>query len=349
MRKSILSKIFAIALGAAVMIGTIASSTLEVKAAHDVKATVYGTVDAGTTGTLLKLKTAQGDMLIKIDGDTNTSACKLLLPDSAVYVDVYYGDDAYMHADKISTTNTGTVSGATDKTSTVTGTIADKPMKDNTIYVNMGDDQMHLKVDATTTYNCGVLYAGKKISAVVYRGTDAYMHALSISDGDYSTGSSSTGATSYYNGSVATTAVTGTVTNDRKDGKLFLKTKDGVYELKFDANTDYSNGYMLVTDKKVTAHIYRGDDACMHIAALTRTGELSGTSSAKSSMTFTGTVSGDSTDGMLLLKTSGGNMKIKLDSNTKASAGVFSGSTVSVVANNCADEYWHADSITVVK
>lgn len=347
--RGLIRKLTVSVMATAVAISMLIAPSLDAQAAHEIKATVFGTVQKGTDASTLYLKTAQGDMIIKLDPDTESS-CKLLIQGTEIYVGVYYGSDAYMHAATISASNTGTTASSDNKTYTVTGTIADKPVEDNVLFVNMGDDQMHLKLDANTSYNCGVLYAGKSITATIYRGTDAYMHAQSISDGAGGSVSSSSGATtSTYNGTAQTTAVTGKVGADSKNGKLYLESKDGTYELKLDSNTNYSGGYMLIAGKKITANIYRGDDAYMHVASTTRTGNLSNTSSGSTTLTFTGTVSGDSTDGVMYLKTSGGVVNIRLDANTSCNTPVYKGSTVSVNCVNCSDEYWHATSITVTK
>ena len=56
--------------------------------AVEILATVQGTVLSGTNAGLLKLSTKEGYMEIKIDSGTDTSACKVLLPDSRVSVSV---------------------------------------------------------------------------------------------------------------------------------------------------------------------------------------------------------------------------------------------------------------------
>ena len=45
--------------------------------AAEVIATVQGTVSSGTTSELLKLSTKEGNMEIKLDSGTDTSACKI--------------------------------------------------------------------------------------------------------------------------------------------------------------------------------------------------------------------------------------------------------------------------------
>jgi len=331
-----------------VIVGSFAVNPMEAHAEKKIVATVTGTVSKGTDSSTLYLATAQGDMIIKLDSDTEAS-CKLLLPGSTVYVAVYYGSDAYMHAASISASNNTQVDTSQYKTSTVSGTIADKAMDGNIMYVQLGDDVMHVKLDASTDYSgCGVLYAGKSITLTVYRGDDAYMHALRITDGAGS--GSAAAAQTYVDPNANTTPVTGTVNKNSNSTMLFLDSKDGTYQLKLDANTNYSNGYMLIFGKKITAYIYRGNDAYMHVSSIARTGSLSNTSSGSTNLSFTGTVTADSTDGTMFLQTSGGKMTIRIDANTQfnSSSPIYTGSKVSVAAVNCSDEYWHATSISVI-
>lgn len=60
---------------------------LEVKA-NEIIATVQGTISSGTTSDLLRLSTPQGNMEIKLDSDTDASACKILLPGKKISVSV---------------------------------------------------------------------------------------------------------------------------------------------------------------------------------------------------------------------------------------------------------------------
>ena len=70
--------------------------------AAEVIATVQGKVLSGTTDELLKLSTSDGVMEIKLDSGTDTSECKILLPDYTISVSVSHGSDGYLHAGKIS-------------------------------------------------------------------------------------------------------------------------------------------------------------------------------------------------------------------------------------------------------
>lgn len=162
------------------------AGVMQVRAA-EVIATVYGTILSGTTEELLMLSTAQGKMEIKLDANTDASACKILLPGREIYVDVTYGSDAYLHAAKI--TNSTPVDASTidySSTVTVTGEIDDKTRED-ILYLDTPQGEMQIKLDATTNMNgVTVLVAGKEYQVTCARGSDAWMHAVSISDADTS-------------------------------------------------------------------------------------------------------------------------------------------------------------------
>ena len=118
--------------------------------AAEVIATVNGTVMSGTTSELLKLSTQEGEMHIKLDSGTDTSSCKILLPDQKISVSVSHGSDGYLHAVKI-TSGAQTVGVTVDssKTSTVTGTIGEKT-KGDVLYFNTYAGEMQIKLDPST-------------------------------------------------------------------------------------------------------------------------------------------------------------------------------------------------------
>ena len=125
---------------------------LEVQA-DEIIATVYGTILSGTTSELLRLSTKQGNMEIKLDSTTDTSACKILLPGKKISVSVSRGSDAYLHAVKITTdapVSNASIDSST--TVTVTGTIGDKTT-DELIYFKTKQGNMEIKLDTTTSLN----------------------------------------------------------------------------------------------------------------------------------------------------------------------------------------------------
>ena len=326
--------------------------------ADEIIATVSGSVQKGTTSDLLILSTNDGRMEIKIDSGTDTSGCKLLLPDKRISVSVSHGSDGYLHAVRISNdTQASSTSVDTSNTSVVTGTINEKS-KNDILYFDTQYGQMELKLDATTDMSgCKVLVTGKIYSITCARGADAYMHAISISDSAAAaSSSSSSSAVSNMTPSpegtvdVSTTWVSGTVTKDTKDNKLFLSTKDGVMEIVLDSKTDSRNGMMATVGRTMSVSVYRGSDAYMHAASIVgaKSSTVPANVDTSSASTVTGTVNSKSTENMLYLDTQYGQMELKMDSLRSASGFkiLFSGKKVSV---NCArgnDAYMHALDIT---
>ncbi len=304
---------------------------------------VQGTVYKGTTADVLYLNSNQGIFTVKIDASTDTSKCRLLVPGKAVTVAMYRGDDATMHAQSIVSGKSNSQVSVDSNRSTVSGTVKDTSTEE-VLYLDTTGGEMIIKIDPTTDFS-GIrfLVAGKKVSVVVSRGSDAYMHAISISDTN-SSGSTYTASTA---APVNTTAVSGTPTDKSSGNILYLETSGGTMYLIVDEGADTTNGFMFTPGNKLTAYVYRGSDAVMHASKITGT-RSSGASISGSTTTFQGTVGTDSKEDMLYLVTSGGTMKIKLDTTTVLSGakGLNKGRTVSVSAAIGSDEYWHAVSIT---
>ena len=319
------------------------AGALQVRAA-EVIATVYGTVLSGTTEDVLLLSTAQGRMEIKLDSNTDASACKVLFPGREIYVDVTYGSDAWLHAAKITTSTPAEASTIDYSTSvTVTGKIGDKTRED-ILYLNTAQGEMQIKLDATTSLNgVAVLVAGKEYQVTCARGSDAWLHAVSISDAN-----TSKVTTEVVNG-VSVTTVTGKVTDQTKDNLLYLSTDGGVMQIVIDDSTDTSNGRVLVPGRQVTVSFYRGSDAWQHASRIV--GEKESTSQASvntgSTVTVVGTVDGKSNENVLYLSTSGGMMELKLDtlSSMTNCRALVRGKQIVVSCAYGSDAYMHAVSI----
>ncbi len=322
------------------------AGVMQVRAA-EVIATVYGTILSGTTEELLMLSTAQGKMEIKLDSNTDASACKILLPGREIYVDVTYGSDAYLHAAKI--TNSTPVDASTidySSTVTVTGEIDDKTRED-ILYLDTPQGEMQIKLDATTNMNgVTVLVAGKEYQVTCARGSDAWMHAVSISDADTSKTTTET-----ING-VSVTTVKGKVTDQTKENLLYLSTDGGLMEIVIDGGTDASNGKVLMPGRELTVSFYRGSDAYQHASHIVAEKESTSPANVNTSstVTVTGTVDGKSNENMLYLKTSGGMMELKLDvlSSLNNCKVLVRGKQVSVSCAYGSDAYMHAVSITAL-
>ncbi|MBQ0028275.1 MAG: hypothetical protein KBS96_06700 [Lachnospiraceae bacterium] len=355
-------KIAGIALGLIITTANILGNATFALAANDVIATVQGTVVKGTTSDLLCLyNTSEGTYQIKIDSDTNLSGCKVLSVGKAVKVAISRGDDNYLHAVTIEGTGQNKlVSVDTENSVTVSGTVLDSTTEEMMILKTTQGD-MCVKIDPTTDMSgCRVVVAGMKINVTVARGSDAVMHAVRISD-SYATDTN--GSYGYTDNTVATTgtvtdttpvsvegtvAVSGNPADGTTEQMLCLNTDSGIMKVAIDSKTDTSGGFVFTAGNKLTVYVYRGDDAVMHAAKVVgKRAELTENSAA--STTFTGTVSSSSTEDTLVVLTSGGTMKFKVDANTALNGGkaVLKGKAITISATTGSDKYWHATSITV--
>jgi hypothetical protein len=273
----------------------------------------------------------------------------MLIPGKAVTVGIYRGDDANLHADSIVSGKVNANVSIDSNRSTVTGKVMEATTEDM-LYLDTSSGEMHIKLDTTTDYSgVKIMTVGKEIAVVTSRGSDAYMHAISIADNS-GTGSSSSTSTSSNSSSSApanTTEVKGTPTDKSTSNVLYLNTDGGVMYLVIDSDTDTSGGFMFTPGNKVTAYVYRGSDANMHAAKVVGT-RSSGATVGSTTTTFSGSVESNSNEGMLYLNTSGGTMKFKLDSTTSLnnSKGLTKGKIVTVSGSVGSDGYWHAVTIT---
>lgn len=358
MKKNILMKkvcaIACLALGVLV----VPSNRINVHAA-EIIATVQGNVMSGTTSELLKLATKDGNMEIKLDSGTDASECRILLPGSNINVSVSHGSDGYLHAVKITTgAQASTVTLDSSTSATVTGTISDKS-KDDILVVKTPQGEMQIKLDTTTNLSgCTVLVADKTYNITCVRGSDAYMHATSISDSSGVSLGSSSGSTAPASSltpspaspvNVGTSTVTGTVNNKTKDGLLYLATSAGEMQIVIDANTDSRNGMFLVPGRTLAVSVYRGSDAYMHAATIVgvKDSVLPATVDTSSTSTVSGTVSSKSTENILYLNTSSGEMELKLDvvRSVTGCKVLVADRKVTVTCARGSDAYMHAVDI----
>ncbi len=332
--------------------------------AEEVMATVQGSVMTGTTTSLLKLSTREGNMEIKLDSTTDTTACKILLVGKDISVSVSHGSDGYLHAVKIT-------SGAQDASVTldsstnvyVTGTIGDKS-SESLLYVNTAQGEMQIKLDTTTDMSgCAVLVNTQEYRIYCSRGSDGYMHALSISDASAAIGQVNPAAATVQAADLSltptpaavvtaeTTTVTGTVGKNTRDDLLYLSTDNGEMQIVIDKNTDTRNGMFLMPDAKLTVSVYKGSDSNMHAAVIVGSKNMTQPPEvdASSPAAVTGTVDGRSNDNILYLKTSAGDMELKLDTvrSVTGCKAFVTDKKIKVTCVRGSDAYMHALDITV--
>lgn len=322
--------------------------------AVEIIATVQGKVMEGTTTSMLYLDTSDGKMEIKIDGNTNANGCKVLLPNKKISVSVSHGSDGYLHAVTIAENQAdASISLNMDSISTVTGTVNKKTTAD-ILHLDTVHGEMELKLDTTTDMSgCSLLVVSGNYTVRCTRGSDAYMHAVSISDaGDVPSYSSGEVQETVTNVSGTTRTVSGTVTDSTKGSELYLSTSEGVYTFKIDANTDTSRGRVATPDNKLMVTFYRGSDNYQHAESIVGVKDSSSaTVDTSSQSTVTGTVKKKSNENMLYLDTTNGVMELKLDKleSLNGCKILVHGQKVSVSCARGSDAYMHAVSITAVK
>lgn len=326
--------------------------------AEEIIATVQGKVMEGTTARLLYLDTSDGKMEIKIDGSTSTGNCKMLLPDKKISVSVANGNDGYLHAVTISESGESpSVSVDTSRISNVVGTVNERTTED-VLHLDTAQGEMELKIDKNTDLsNCSVLVVSGKYVVSCARGEDAYMHAISIADvaAAPSANASQTGAAvqiysqAPVNVTGETRTVTGTVKKNTEESTLYLATSEGDFTFKINSSTDTSKGMVLTPDNKLMVTYFRGSDNNLHVTAIVG---VKDSSSAKvdtsSQATVIGTVKGKSTENILVLDTSAGEMELKMD-KVAAPSGckvLVEGKKVTVTCSRGDDAYMHALTIS---
>ncbi len=315
--------------------------------------TFSGTIASGTTDGLIYLSTDGGTMKIKIDGSTDLSGAKFLLPGNKITCTCYIGSDEYWHASKISGGATaGKVSVDTSNPATVKGTVA-KGTSVDLLMLEVSNGTMQIKIDSDTDLSgVSVIVVGKNVQVVCARGADAYMHALSIQNGSGGSSaavSASAGSSASSGSSSGNATVTGTVDGATTSSMLYLNTSNGRMELVLELGTDMSAGRVLMPGQSLTVSCFRGADAWMHASRVINNSSkaASEVSLSGTKTTVTGTVSQESTENTLCLATSGGTMQIRLDPSTNFSRCpvLLVNKNVQVTVQRGSDEYYHAVSI----
>ena len=307
--------------------------------------TYSGTVSEKTTSDVLYLSTSGGTVQIKIDGSTEFSNAKFLLPGNSITANCYVGTDEYWHATKLSgSSSAGKVSVDQSTKATVQGRVA-KGTSEDLLYLVVDNGPMQIKLDGDTDLSgCRFLIVGKTVSVSCARGSDAYMHALSISDVG---GASSSGGSSV--GTASGNSVTGTVEKGTTSSILFLETSGGTMQFVLDLATDASECRTLIPGQSVTVTFYRGSDAWNHSSKMVNnTAKASSETSLSSDrVTVTGRVTGETKENTLFLETDGGTMQIRLDAATNFSRCpvLLIDKKVEVTCAHGSDEYLHAVSI----
>ncbi len=314
------------------------------------ESTFSGTVSDKTNAEMLYLNTSGGTMEIKIDSNVAVSGTKVILPGNSVVATCYVGSDEYWHVSKLSgSTQVGKPAIDQSTKATVKGRIA-KGTSEELLYLVVDNGTMQIKMDADTDLSgTTMLIIGKQIQVVCARGSDAYMHALSISD--VATASSSvSSASSTSSGGSSANYVSGTVEKGTTASMLYLGTSGGTMEFVLDLATDASGCRVLIPGQSISVNFYRGSDAWNHTSKIVNNSSKAAAEvslDASSKTTVTGTVDGATTENTLFLNTSGGTMQIRLDASTNFSRCpvILQDKNISVTIERGSDEYYHAVAI----
>ena len=310
MKKSISAIVGVITTLVFVMAGALAFPV----AANASEMTFTGKIDDRTTADKMYLSTSGGTVEIKIDDSTDNSEAKFFFPGTKVTVSCSTGSDGYWHANSIkSEIKPGKAEVDSSNKATVKGKI-EKGTTREKIFLKVNDGTMEIKLDNETDLS-GVkcIMVGRNVEIVCARGSDAYMHAISVSD-------KSSNALSSANVAKYGSGVSGTISGNTTTNKIILKTSEGRMEFVVDGNTDASEGRVLMPKNKVTVYFYRGDDAWNHVSKIVNESyESSPTVSLdqNSKATVTGRIKDKTNEGTLYLSTNGQTMEIRLDSNTQ--------------------------------
>ncbi len=314
------------------------------------ESTFSGTVSDKTNAEMLYLNTSGGTMEIKIDSNVAVSGTKVILPGNSVVATCYVGSDEYWHVSKLSgSTQVGKPAIDQSTKATVKGRIA-KGTSEELLYLVVDNGTMQIKMDADTDLSgTTMLIIGKQVQVVCARGSDAYMHALSISD--VATASSSvSSASSTSSGGSSANYVSGTVEKGTTASMLYLGTSGGTMEFVLDLATDASGCRVLIPGQSISVNFYRGNDAWNHTSKIVNNSSKAAAEvslDASSKTTVTGTVDGATTENTLFLNTSGGTMQIRLDASTNFSRCpvILQDKNISVTIERGSDEYYHAVAI----
>ena len=316
-------------------------------------ATVSGTVQEGCTDEMFTLKVNGNIMKIKIDKATDLSLIHALIPDTTITAAVYTGDDKYLHAYKLAGNVALQNTAVRDASSsiTVTGTV-EKNTTDNILYLSTNGGSMIIKLDTDTNVsNGGLLIIGKKVNVVTQRGSDAYLHAVSInSDVSYA---ATVGNVIQMSDTVERTSqdmkVEGIVKKETTNAVIQLSTTGGDMTIRIDANTQWTDSKAIQADQKITVVAYRGADKYLHAASVTSKLDASPatTLNGASAVAFTGTLT--KIDGYTItLKTNEGDQIFRFDNSSDFSQfRMLQGDrTVTIIGVTGADGYWHVKSIS---
>ena len=160
---------------------------------------------------------------------------------------------------------------------------------------------------------------------------------------------------------VSTTTVKGTIAKGTTSSLLILSASEGTYQCKMDSDTNFNGITTLVIGYSAEIEVYNGSDGYLHVARFNSSSASSGSSGSSSSSSSSstsssaakqttdvaGTIKQDTSNSMLYLSTSAGDMTIRIDSDcdlTKCGTLVAGNQAIASVYRGD-DAYMHAARI----
>ncbi len=335
---------------AMVLCAGLCGSVLAIKA-NAADGSVKGKVADGTTDDLLKITTSEGVMQIKMDADLNIEDAPVLMKGKEVTVEWKYGSDSYLHTSCIKASG-GTTWGATVDTTnqiTVTGKVMEGS-DPSTLILDCNGSKFNIRLDKASNFTgCRIIHKDKLLNVTVAGASDGYLHAVNITAAESSSSSSTiTGVPEKTPDGRSLAVISGNVQDNPSDSSFVLKVNNNLLTIKIDSSTDLSQLHYLAAGKNVTAAVYTGSDNQFHAYKLAGNVTNGPVTLDGAAVTVSGTVLKNTDDNTLQLSTSGGNMVIRMDTQTVIGPGglLFEGKKVDVVVQHGADAYMHAVKIT---
>ena len=120
-------------------------------------------------------------MQFVIDNNANTLKGLMMMDGHSLTVYYYHGNDGYLHAVTIlGARSSSSVSVNTASTLTATGTV-NTNSTENLLLLDTPQGRMEIKLDSVNAINgCKVLIPNQSISVTCASGSDAYLHAVTI-------------------------------------------------------------------------------------------------------------------------------------------------------------------------
>lgn len=226
---------------------------------------VNGTVKSGSRYNLIKFDTASGDMLIRIDNDTDASEARVIQEGTYATIKVAGSSDGYLHAISIvssdTTNDTGMLTG--QSTTTKYGVVQDSST-DAKLKIKIGDEVKTFRLDSGSKgINSSAIVPGEQYAVSYYKGSDDLYHVATYANVD--------GHDVYTDANIDsnnTCTMYGTVKSTSSNRTLRLDCSGVEAEIRLQTSTDVSKCRIMNTGREVIVKCAYGDDAYWHAVSI---------------------------------------------------------------------------------